>query len=76
VNITIDALSNNAAQAWNYTLLNAANNAGFPSSMYTMNTAGAETFMNISTGSIYGIQLSLQKVVANTAIQTASPSGT
>jgi hypothetical protein len=76
VNITVDALSNNAALAWNWTLLNAANKAGFPSSLYSMNTAGSETTMNISSGSIYGIQLSLQKTLVNAAIQTASPSGT
>jgi len=76
LNLTVDTLSNNAAMAWNYTLLNAANQAGFPPSIYTMNTAGVETYMNISPSrSIYGIQLALKKVVVNSAIQTATPPG-
>jgi len=76
VNITIDALSNNAAMAWNWTFLNAANQAGFPPSLYTITTAGSETSINISTVPIYGIQLSLQNATVKTAIQTAAPSGT
>jgi len=76
VNLTVDTLSNNAAMAWNYTLLTAANQAGFPASIYTMNTGGAETYMNISpSSSIYGIQLALKKVVVNSALQTATPPG-
>jgi hypothetical protein len=75
VNISVRTLSNNAAMAWNRTLLDAANKAGFPASYYTSNTAGIETFMNITPyPKIYGIRLSLNTVNVTTAIQSAAPS--
>ena len=76
VNISVKALSNNDAMAWNQTLLAAANKAGFPSSFYTSNTAGVETYMNITPDPrIYGVQLLINRVTVTSAIQTASPSG-
>ena len=76
VNISVKALSNNDAMAWNQTLLAAANKAGFPSSFYTSNTAGIETYMNITPDPrIYGVRLSINTVTVNSAIQTAAPSG-
>jgi len=72
VNISIWAQSNNAAMMWNRTLLDSANKAGFLPGWYTMNTAGVVTYMNISSGSAYGIQLSLRRVTVSATIQTAT----
>jgi len=75
VNVSIRALSTNAALMWQHVLQDAADKAGFPTMYYTNNSAGIETFLNISPDrKIYGVQLSLNKVTVNTAIQTAAPS--
>jgi hypothetical protein len=75
VNVSIRALSTNAALMWQHVLQDAADKAGFPTSYYTNNTAGVESFLNVSPDrKIYGVQLSLSKVTVNTAIQTAAPS--
>jgi hypothetical protein len=43
--------------------------------MYTNGTAGLEAFMNITSDpKIYGVRLNVNKVVVNTAIQSAAPS--
>ena len=75
VNVTIRAQSTNAAQMWLHVLQDAADKAGFPTRYYTNNTAGVESFLNITPDkNIYGVQLSLNKVTVNTAIQSAAPS--
>ena len=75
VNVSIRALSTNAALMWQHVLQDAADKAGFPTMYYTNNSAGIETFLNISPDrKIYGVQLSLNKVTVNTAIQSAAPS--
>jgi len=75
VNVTIRAQSTNAAQMWLHALQDAADKAGFPTRYYTNNSAGIDTFLNITPDRrIYGVQLSLSKVTVNTAIQSAAPS--
>ncbi len=75
VNVSVRALSTNAALMWLHALQDAADKAGFPTNMYTNNTAGVESFLNITPSkNIYGVRLSLNKVTVNTAIQTAAPS--
>jgi len=75
VNVSVRALSTNAALMWLQAFQSAADKAGFPTNMYTNNSAGVESFMNISPSrNIYGVRLSLNKVTVNTAIQTAAPS--
>lgn len=75
VNISITAQSTNAAQMWLQALQNAADKAGFSPKIYTNATAGLVSFLNVSpSGKIYGVQLSLNTVTVNSAIQTAAPS--
>ena len=75
VNVSIRALSTNAALMWQHVLQDAADKAGFPTRIYTNNSAGIETFLNISPDrNIYGVQLSIGNVTVNTAIQSAAPS--
>ena len=75
VNISITAQSTNAASMWLQALQSAADEAGLPPSIYTNNTAGYVSLLNVSPSSkIYGVQLSLNTVTVNTALQTAAPS--
>jgi hypothetical protein len=75
VNVSVRTQSTNAAVMWLHALQDAANRAGFTTSIYTSNQAGAESFLNISPDrKVYGVQLSLNKVTVNTIIQTAAPS--
>jgi hypothetical protein len=75
VNISVSTQSTNAAKMWLHALQYAADQAEFPVNYYTNATAGAESFLNISpSGKIYGVQLSLNKVTVNAALQTAAPS--
>jgi len=77
VNISVLAQSVSAAQMWLQAFNTSAQKAGFPASIYTSGTAGLTSYMNITSTdpTIYGVRLSLNKVVVNTAIQTAAPSG-
>jgi len=75
VNISITAQSANAALAWQQALQNAATTAGFSSTIYTSNAAGTVGFLNVCPSSrIYGVQLSLNTVTVNSALQSAAPS--
>ncbi|MDD1663795.1 MAG: hypothetical protein LUQ32_00410 [Methanomicrobiales archaeon] len=75
VNISVRTQSANASQMWLKALQTAADKAGFPTRIYTNNTAGVESFLNITADPrIYGVRLSLNRVIVNTAIQTAAPS--
>ena len=76
VNISVRAQSTNASQMWLQALQTAAAKARFPTTIYTNATGGVESFMNITADPrIYGVRLSLNKVIVNAAIQTAAPSG-
>jgi hypothetical protein len=75
VNISVRAQTQNASQMWLQALTTAADKAGFPAGIYTNNTVGVESFMNISADPrIYGVRLSVNRVTVNTAIQSAAPS--
>ncbi|HTY52164.1 MAG TPA: hypothetical protein VMB35_03110 [Methanomicrobiales archaeon] len=75
VNVSVRALSTNAAAMWLQVFNTSAAGAGFPTSRYTSGTAGIESFINISPDrKVYGVQLSLNKVTVNAAIQSAAPS--
>jgi hypothetical protein len=76
VNITVRTQSANASQMWLQAFQTAAAKGGLPTTMYTNGTAGLEAFMNITSDpKIYGVRLNLNKVIVNTAIQSAAPSG-
>jgi hypothetical protein len=76
VNITVRTQSVNASQMWLQAFQTAAAKAGLPTTKYTNGTAGLESFVNITSDpSMYGVRLSVNKVIVNTAIQSAAPSG-
>ena len=62
VNLTIQAASANAASMWNQTFKTLAFQGGLPSASYMTGMAGNVTFLNISGGTTYGVQLSLTQV--------------
>jgi hypothetical protein len=75
VNITVRTQSANASQMWLQSFQTTAAKAGLPLAMYTNGTAGLESFINITSDpKIYGVQLSVNKVIVNTAVQSAAPS--
>jgi hypothetical protein len=75
VNLSVRALSTNAAQMWLQAFNSSAERAGFPKSIYTSGTSGIESYMNVSPDkNIYGVRLSMSNVTVNTAIQSAAPS--
>jgi hypothetical protein len=60
---------------WLQSFQTTAAKAGLPLAMYTNGTAGLESFINITSDpKIYGVQLSVNKVIVNTAVQSAAPS--
>jgi len=76
LNITFRSQSVNASQMWLQAFNTSAAKAGFPTSIYTSGTSGLESFLNITSTdrTIYGVQLTLNKVVVTTAVQSAAPS--
>jgi hypothetical protein len=76
VNITVRAQSVNASQMWLQSFNTTVAKAGFPSSIYKSGTSGLESYLNITSTDprIYGVRLSVSKVIVNTAIQSAAPS--
>jgi hypothetical protein len=76
LNITIRSQSENASLMWLQALNTTAAKAGIPTSIYQSGTTGLDSYMNITSTdpTIYGIRLSLNKVIVNTAIQSAAPS--
>jgi hypothetical protein len=75
VNFTIRAANNNTALMWQRVFQTAANNAGFTyPGMYVNGSVGNTSWINISpSSSIYGVQLSMNQVNVNAAIQSAIP---
>jgi len=75
LNITFRSQSVNASQMWLQAFNTSAAKAGFPTSIYTSGTSGLESFLNITSTdrTIYGVQLTLNKVVVTTAVQSAAP---
>jgi hypothetical protein len=75
VNITVRTQSANASEMWLNAFNTTAVKAGLPTSMYKSGFSGLEAFMNITSDpAIYGVRLNVNKVVVNTAIQSAAPS--
>ena len=76
VNISVQAQTTNASQMWLSAFQTAAAKAGFPPSIYTNATGGLVSFINITPDvKNYGVSLTLNKVIVNTAIQSAVPGG-
>ena len=78
VNITVRTQSTNASQMWLQAFNTTAVKAGFPTSIYKTGGGppGLESYLNITSTDpkIYGVRLSVNKVIVNTAIQSAAPS--
>jgi len=76
VNISVQAQDTNASAMWLQAFQTAAAKAGYPTSIYTNATGGLVSFINITPNiNNYAVSLSMNKVIVNSAIQSAVPGG-